>query len=46
LYKEGKIPCPGYPEPDQVKWVSAKEVCEEGTKPQFVDDGAGANDVR
>lgn len=46
MYKSGKIPSPGYPEPSTVKWVRAQEVCEPGTVPQFVDDGAGANDVR
>jgi hypothetical protein len=46
LYKKGTIPCPGYPEPSTIKWASAEEICEPGTTPQFVDDGAGANDVR
>ena len=46
IYKQGTIPCPGYPEPDTIKWVSADELCENGQSPQFVDDGAGANDVR
>jgi len=46
MYKEGKIPSPGYPEPDTVEWVSADEICEPGEVPQFVDDGAGANDVK
>lgn len=46
LYKEGKIPAPGYPEPNTIKWVNAKDICGPGTKPKFVDQGAGANDVR
>jgi calpain, invertebrate len=46
MYKEGKIPCPGYPEPSTVKWVHADEICEPDTVPQFIDDGAGANDVK
>jgi hypothetical protein len=46
MYKEGKIPSPGYPEPDTVEWVSADQFCEPGEVPQFIDDGAGANDVR
>ena len=46
MYKEDKIPSPGYPEPDTVEWVSADEICEPGEVPQFVDDGAGANDVK
>ena len=46
MYREGKIPSPGYPEPNTIKWARAQEICEKGTSPQFVDDGAGSNDVR
>jgi hypothetical protein len=47
IYKTKEIPCKGYPEPDTIKWLSAEEICKESGKlPQFVDDGAGANDVR
>jgi len=46
MYKKGTIPCPGYPEPETVEWVSAAEICPPGTAPQFVDDGAGANDAK
>ena len=46
MYKKGTIPCPGYPKPETVKWVSAEEMNLNGKTPQFVDDGAGANDVK
>ena len=46
MYKKGEIPCPGYPKPETVEWLSAEEICPPGTAPQFVDDGAGANDVK
>lgn len=46
MYKNGEIPMPGYPVPDSVTWMHAEEFSEKGTVPQFVDDGAGANDVR
>ena len=42
-----EIPSKGYPEPETITWLTAEEICKgSGQTPQFVDDGAGANDVR
>ena len=45
MYKNGNIPVVGYPKPETVKWVRPEEMNTSGKPPQFVDDGAGANDV-
>jgi len=45
MYKTDKIPAPGYPEPSTIAWLEAKDYCG-GLKPQFIDDGAGAGDVK
>lgn len=31
MYKDGKIPSLGYPEPETVTWVSADQMCAPGT---------------
>jgi len=46
IYKEGKIPTLGYPEPETIAWLTADEICEGGPPPQFIDAGAGAGDVK
>lgn len=27
LYKTGKVPSPGYPEPKDIRWVNAQVIC-------------------
>jgi hypothetical protein len=46
LYKDGNIPQKGYPEPSDVRWAFAEELCDPGEKVQFVDDGVGASDCK
>ena len=46
IYKTGKEPEGGYVAPDKMQWLSADEICPRDKIPQFVDDGAGSNDVK
>jgi hypothetical protein len=32
LYKDGKVPQKGYPEPSECKWVFAEALCDPGEK--------------
>lgn len=43
LYFDGNPP-PGYRRPDDIEWKRPEDFCSE--RPQFIDDGAIANDVR
>lgn len=44
MYKGGKPPSKGYPLPEKCRWMHFSEFVPEGTAPQFVDDGAAANE--
>lgn len=44
MYKGGKPPSKGYPEPEQCKWMHFSQFLPSGIAPQFVDDGAAANE--
>jgi hypothetical protein len=44
LYKTGEVPRKGLPEPKNVEWVFADQLCNPGQSPQFVDDGVASDD--
>lgn len=46
LYKDGTVPQKGYDEPDDVEWAQLDSILQRGAVAQFIDDGAGATDVR
>lgn len=46
LYIDGVVPQKGYVEPSEITWVFGEELCDEGKFPQFIDDGAAADDCR
>lgn len=43
LYKNGEVPRKGYPDPRNVDWLYAEDIC--GADAQFIDDGAASSDV-
>jgi len=47
MYKTGEIPKKGLPDPREVEFVFADEICaHKGVKSQFVDDGVASNDCK
>ena len=44
MYKTGEIPRKGLPDPKNVDWQFANQLCAPGQVPQFVDDGVASND--
>lgn len=45
MYKTGKVPRKGYPDPAKTSWVYADELkANKGIQCQFVDDGVASND--
>ena len=42
IYKNGEIPRKGYPDPKNIEWVFADQLCSQPAK--FIDNGVSSND--
>ena len=46
LYAGGKIPSPGYTEPENIEWIWSHERCKKGETLKFIEGGASAMDCK